>query len=196
MVFQTCMWNPLARFNREKLCGYWLSVEVSHTVDARTLNTRTKNVLQAWGEWRSIKLGKSPACPWLSDPLVRDVSKMSWHAHCYLQWSDACNLESKPVFSGRRKTAWKRRFFRSCCRSQPRGKPGKERKLGRQEWEGEQEGSAQLPGRTPVLFINRARAQGCQSWHVSPALESFIYSSWSVVGKKNNGCVVLVLCIG
>lgn len=43
------------------------------------VNTPTKNVLQAWGESRSIKPGKSPVCLWLSDSLVRDVNKTSWH---------------------------------------------------------------------------------------------------------------------
>ena len=44
-------------------------------------------------------------CPWLSDPLVRDVDKTTGRARCCLQWSDACSLESEPVFSGRRKRA-------------------------------------------------------------------------------------------
>lgn len=68
-----------------------------------TENTRTKNVLQAWGESRSIKPGKSLACPWLSDSLARDMNKTSWHARCSSQWSDACHLESEPVFSVGRK---------------------------------------------------------------------------------------------
>eukprot|EP00069_Balaena_mysticetus_P007198 bmy_19038T0 len=46
--------------------------------------------------------------PWVNSDsfnLVRDVDRTTGRARCCLRWSDACRLESEPVFSGRRKRA-------------------------------------------------------------------------------------------
>lgn len=65
-------------------------------------------------------------CPWLSDSLVRDVNKTSRHAHCYLQWSNACSLESEPVFSGIRKQAGKEGSSKATLSPNPAGSPVRE----------------------------------------------------------------------
>lgn len=74
-----------------------------------------------------------------------------------MPWSNACSLESEPVFSGRRKWDEKEGSSKAAFPPNPEGTAAREGgELGRQKGEGGGAISPQLPGHTPVLYINRA----------------------------------------
>lgn len=154
IVFETHRWSPIAHFNREKLwaVGSWLRFP-TQWVPGHCEHQNQKCVAGLGG----VEIRKTRE--------IAGVSLAFWFPNegcdyneltrsLLLQWSDACSLESGPVFSGRRKQPAKEGSSKAALPPNPQGSTARTGSWGSRN--GKVEGRCHPSCLAAHLCINRA----------------------------------------